>query len=70
MRAFGLPLAKADECREVLDLTDLYGPNGTICKDPDAVKMFNEPPPISTNIQIGRYLGILREVHSRREEGR
>ena len=65
MRAFGLPANKADECKEVLDFTDMYGPNGSLTKDPEAVKMFYEPSPISTNIQIGRYLGLMRDVHKR-----
>lgn len=65
MCAFGLPANKADECREVLDLTDKYGPRGRLTQDAEAEKLFYEPPPISTNIQIGRYLDVLRGVHSR-----
>ena len=65
MRAFGLPASKAEECREVLRLSDLYGPGGTRTRDAEAEKLFHETPPISTNLQIGRYLDVLRKVHSR-----
>lgn len=64
MQAFGLTLAKADECVEVLKLNSMYGPNGSRSQDPEAIKLYNEEPPISTNIQIGRYLAALRQAHN------
>lgn len=64
MRAFGLLPARADECKEVLHLTSLYGPNGTVREDPEGMRLFHEPPPISTHLQLVRYLERLRAVHS------
>ncbi|THG98658.1 hypothetical protein EW026_g3551 [Hermanssonia centrifuga] len=61
--AFNLPLAWGDDCTDALELTGLYGFGGSRCEDPEAIAMLNEVPPITTTIQVGRYLKRLRALH-------
>jgi len=65
LRAFNLPPSWGDECKEVLAFTAMYGRGGRRCEDPRVVAMFDEPPPISTAMQVQRYLTLLREIHGR-----
>ncbi|KAI0344583.1 hypothetical protein BDW22DRAFT_1061834 [Trametopsis cervina] len=52
----------ADECTEALRLSRLYGPGGQRGADSQAVALFTEPAPISTKIQMGRYLDLLKKI--------
>lgn len=59
-----MPPLWGDECTEVLTLSKYYGPKGQRHEDPRAVTMFEEPAPVSTTIQMRRYLSLLREIHN------
>ncbi|KAH9929295.1 hypothetical protein B0H21DRAFT_694673 [Amylocystis lapponica] len=65
LRAFNLPVTWGDECKEVLALTGMYGRAGRRYEDPRVVAMLDEAPPISTGMQVKRYLTLLREIHGR-----
>ncbi|CCL99872.1 uncharacterized protein FIBRA_01897 [Fibroporia radiculosa] len=65
LRAFNLPTTWGDDCMEILALTNLYGPVGKRYVDPRVVAMLDETPPISTGMQVKKYLALLREIHSR-----
>ncbi|KAI0930659.1 hypothetical protein AcV5_007317 [Taiwanofungus camphoratus] len=65
MRAFNLPLSWGEDGLETLALTAMYGPGGKRCEDPRVLTMLEEVPPISTGMQVKKYLALLREIHSR-----
>jgi len=59
---FGQPLTWGDTCTETLRLTELYGPGGSRQEDPNVVDMIDQPPPVSTGMQVREYLKLLRHI--------
>lgn len=67
VKEFGVTMSRADNYMEALALTVFYGPQGSRGEVERVVKMYHEPCPVASNIQLGRYLALLREVHTTRE---
>ena len=65
MSVLGLRPRWIDDCAETLALNKLYGPHGERCEDPRALEMFHADSQISTTIQAGQYLKLLKEIHNR-----
>ncbi|KAL6307872.1 hypothetical protein BKA93DRAFT_815593 [Sparassis latifolia] len=65
LKAYNLPTSWGDNCMEVLSLVALYGPNGKRYEDRRVVDMFDEVPPVTTKLQLEKFLALLRECHSR-----
>ncbi|PCH43535.1 hypothetical protein WOLCODRAFT_144561 [Wolfiporia cocos MD-104 SS10] len=64
LKAFNLTASWGDECTEVLALTALYGPGG-VHEEARVVAMLDQKPPISTGMQVKKYLALLREVNAK-----
>lgn len=60
--ALGLKSSWSDDCEEISRLYTLYGADGERCEDPRIVSMFEETPPISTGMQVNKFLTLLREI--------
>lgn len=67
MKEFGVTMSRADDYMEALALTALYGPRGSRGEVERVAQMYHEPCPVASNIQLGRYLALLREAHIRWE---
>lgn len=65
LRAFNLPTSWGDDCMEVLALTSMYGRAGKRYEDSNVMAMLDEVPPISTGLQLQRFLALLRAIHSK-----
>ncbi|OCH88281.1 hypothetical protein OBBRIDRAFT_836733 [Obba rivulosa] len=65
LTALGLKASWSDNCEEVMKLNTLYGAGGQRYEDPRVVAMLEETPPISTGMQVNKFLSLLREIHNR-----
>lgn len=64
MRAFNVKPTWGDQCTEILTLSRYYGPKGHRREDSRALAMLDEPPVISTSVNMEKYLSLLREAHN------
>lgn len=63
--ALGIKGNRAEEYIEALSLTAFYGPKGSRMEDEEVVKLYHEPCPVSSSLQLSRYLGVLRKAQER-----
>lgn len=62
INSFGLRTAWGEACTETLKLMALYGPGGSRLEDPRVVSMIDEPPAVTTGMQMKAFLKLLRQV--------
>ncbi|EJF60389.1 hypothetical protein DICSQDRAFT_62806 [Dichomitus squalens LYAD-421 SS1] len=64
IKAFNLKQEWGEECEEVLELVGMYGEGGTRGADGRVMGMLDEKPPVTTGMQVKKFLKVLREVHA------